>query len=60
MIEVIAISNYYYCDNNAMEVWPETCFCRTRDMEHVAKKVMHDGVEKPTDVCGHYEPKEKS
>ncbi len=63
MIEVIAISSYYlcdYCDNNAIDVWLETCHCGARGMEHVVKKVMHDGIEKPTDVCEHYEPREKS
>jgi hypothetical protein len=64
------MSCYYlcdYCDNEAMDVWLETCFCRARDMEHVAKKVMldHHGkdgkrYEEPTDVCEHYVARRKS
>jgi hypothetical protein len=57
---VAEISSYYlcdYCDNDVMDVWPETCHCRARGMEHVGKKVMHDCIEKPTDVCEYYEPR---
>lgn len=55
------MSSYYLCDycrNNAIDVWLETCHCRAKGMEHVGKKVMHGGIENPTDVCKDYEPKE--
>lgn len=57
MTGVMGISNFFLCDycrNNMMDVWLETCLCRAKNMEHVPKKVMHDGTKKPTDVCEHY------
>ena len=52
------MSNYYLCDY---------CRKKIKDLgtdvlcQHTwpcaPKKVMHDGAEKPTDVCEHYEPR---
>lgn len=60
---VMGISNFYLCDHcesNAMDVWLDTCLCRSRGMEHVPKIVMYDGAGRPKDVCEHYEPRRKS
>ena len=67
MTVVMKISNFFlcdYCDNNAMDVWIDTCHCRAKGMKHVPKKAMLDyhGVggkryDEPTDVCKDYEPR---
>lgn len=55
------MSNFYLCDY---------CRKKIKDLgtdvlcQHTwpcaPKKVMHDGIEKPTDVCKQYEPRRKS
>ena len=56
------MSNFFLCDYCANQhtkgnqyEWTEMC-----DAGEIEPKVMHNGIEKPTDVCEHYEPKEKS
>ena len=54
------MSNFYlcdYCDNcKQLWAWANEVDCKAG---HDTAKVMHDGIEKPTDVCKDYEPKGK-
>ena len=53
------MSNFYlcdYCDNcKQLWVWANEVDCKAG---HDTAKVMHDGIEKSTDVCEHYERRE--
>jgi len=66
---VIAISCFYLCDyckhyDGQSVVAGDYGYCDVGCNGHGSnlkrKKVMHDGIEKPTDVCEPYEPRRKS
>lgn len=51
------MSSYYLCDSCCGKVFdlsPSEAFCRER-FDFIAKLVMHDGIERPEDLCEHYE-----
>ena len=54
------MSSYYLCDEcarKAFEWSPSEVFCSAKD-DAVRKLVMHDGIERPKDLCEHYEREE--
>lgn len=54
------MSNCYLCDTcgrKAFDWSPSEVFCH-KEFGFIAKLVMHDGAERPTDVCEHYVERE--
>lgn len=55
------MSNCYLCDSccgKAFDLSSNEAFCRER-FDLIAKIVMHDGIERPTDLCEHYEGEDR-